>query len=162
MDASQFSTRHAIDAEFRYECAVMHVPLENLEYLGDIKHPTDSKLFREAAAELPRPFKALVSVVSTKNLRSPVLAEMFGAGYLALAKSDNDIVFKRIDGGAAATLTCIDQPTVAQSVRPRLLTVRAPLTSLHSVTAYARSSCSRRRTQSSSCARSTRVAGAAL
>ena len=90
-----------------------------LEYLEDIKYPTDSVQYRREAASLPCPFRNLVLVTTRQELRSPVLADMFGAPYLAVVKGDNDIAFKKLGGGAVAFLTCIDHPADVQLVRSK-------------------------------------------
>lgn len=131
-DASHYSTKYPIDhtryqpeynqdqvkdLKFRYECVALHVPLDTLEYLADIPYPTDTAQFREEAERLPPPFRRLLQVTSRSILSSPVLAEMYGAPYLAVVKGTKDIVFKNLGaGGIAATLTCMEQPAVAAYV----------------------------------------------
>ncbi len=115
---SQYSTQYEIrDVPFKYECMVVHLPLENLEALASIPYPTDSREFQYVASALPKPFMNLFSVSSRRPLTSPVLAEMRDGAYLALVRGGNDIVFKRLEGGSEATLTCMEQAVVAQRVK---------------------------------------------
>ncbi|PIL35620.1 hypothetical protein GSI_02348 [Ganoderma sinense ZZ0214-1] len=114
-DVSQYSTQHDItEVSFKYRCVVVHLPLRNLEALASIPYPSDSREFRYVAAALPKPFMNLFSLSSRRPLTSPVLAEMQDGAYLALVRGNNDIVFKCLEGGSAATLTCMEQPVVAQ------------------------------------------------
>ena len=114
---SQYSTEYDIpDVSFKYQCVVVHLPLQNLEALASIPYPTDSNEFKYVASALPPPFMNLFSLSSKRPLSSPVLAEMQDGAYLALVRGDSDIVFKRLEGGSAATLTCMEQPVVANRV----------------------------------------------
>lgn len=122
---SQYSTQYDISGvPFKYVCVVVHLPLENLEALAAIPYPADSPEFEYIASALPKPFINLFSLSSKRPLTSPVLAEMRDGAYLALVRGDNDIVFKRLEGGSAATLTCMEQPVVAQRVRSSMFMLR--------------------------------------
>ena len=117
-DVSQYSTEHDIpDVLFKYQCVTVHLPLQTLEALASISYPTNSKKFKSVAKALTLPFVDLFSLSSRRPLTSPVLAEMQDGAYLALVRGDNDIIFKRLEGGSAATLTCIEQPAVADRVQ---------------------------------------------
>ncbi|KAI1797164.1 hypothetical protein LXA43DRAFT_399066 [Ganoderma leucocontextum] len=131
-DVSQYSTEYDISGvPFKYECVVLHLPLQNLEALASIPYPADSREFQYVASALPKPFMNLFSLSSKRPLTSPVLAEMHDAAYLALVRGDNDIVFKRLEGGSAATLTCMEQPVVAQ--RPQAIKAIQLLPQEHAV-----------------------------
>ena len=105
---------------FRYECEALHAPLENLEALTHSPYPPDTMQYREWARSLPKPFTYLVSVTSRSQLSSPVLETMYGSPYFAVVKGNNNIIFKKLEGGAAATLTCRPQAAAQGQVSPSL------------------------------------------
>lgn len=117
-DVSSYSTQYNVaEVEFKYECAVLQLSLQTLETLASIPYPSNSREYHYVAGALPKPFSNIFLLTSKRQLSSPVLAEMYGSAYLALVRADNDIIFKKLDGGGAATLTCLEQPVVAQRVR---------------------------------------------
>ncbi|KAI0816802.1 hypothetical protein BC628DRAFT_1405603 [Trametes gibbosa] len=118
-NASNYSTYHDIDpaVEFRHECVAISARLPALEALADLSRDLDAAQFLKEAKQLPPPFENLVCITSgpTHPLTCPDIEEIFDSAYLAVAKHPNDIVFKRLDGGPSATLTCMPVPTYAQS-----------------------------------------------
>ena len=117
-DVSSYSVQYDVaDVEFKYECSVLQLSLQTLETLASIPYPSSSREYHYVAEALPKPFSNLFMITSKRQLSSPVLAEMYGSAYLAIVRADNDIIFKKLEGGGAATLTCLEQPVVAQRVR---------------------------------------------
>ncbi|TBU27946.1 hypothetical protein BD311DRAFT_759238 [Dichomitus squalens] len=114
-DVSSYSTQYSVaDVQFKYECSVLQLSLHTLETLASIPYPSNSREYRYVAEALPKPFNNLFMLTSKSQLSSPVLAEMYGSAYLALVRADNDIIFKRLEGGGAATLTCLELPVAAE------------------------------------------------
>ncbi|KAI8974769.1 hypothetical protein BD414DRAFT_424052 [Trametes punicea] len=117
-NVSQYSTYHEIDMEFRYECVAIHARLSALETLTDLSNNLSTAKFVEEASRLPPPFEHLVCIRSgpAHRLLCPDIEEIFDSAYLAVAKWPNDIILKRLDGGPAVTLTCMQAPVYAQAV----------------------------------------------
>ncbi|RDX40864.1 hypothetical protein OH76DRAFT_1459350 [Lentinus brumalis] len=115
--AGQLSTYHKLDTQFRYECVVQHLPLENLQRYVDIPYPYDTPQYRAEMDNLPKAFNYITKIITSKTLTCPVLGELFGAPYLVIAKGDNDIVFKKLEGEdrATALLTCLPVPDLVAS-----------------------------------------------
>ncbi|KAL6301301.1 hypothetical protein BKA93DRAFT_828413 [Sparassis latifolia] len=111
VDISQYSADHEIDSPvpIKYECVCLHVPLSSLEVLGDSRIVPGSEEYLRHARAQPAPFRPLATVQTRSPLGIPCLDEIFGSPYLAVAKDRNKIVFKKLDGGPAATLHC--EPT---------------------------------------------------
>ncbi|KAI0353984.1 hypothetical protein OH77DRAFT_1406108 [Trametes cingulata] len=120
LDVSQYSTYYEIDPaiEFRYECLAIHTPLSALEALSDLSRDLDTDQFLEEASRLPPPFENLVCIRSSPAhpLMCPDIEEMFDSPYLAVVKSPGDIVFKRLNGGPSATITCMPEANHWDSV----------------------------------------------
>ncbi|KAI0375985.1 hypothetical protein BV20DRAFT_960081 [Pilatotrama ljubarskyi] len=112
-DVSYYSTYHPIDPEieFRYECFAIHTPLSALEALADLSRDLDPAQFLAEARQLPRPFENLVCIRSgpAHPLMCPDIEELFDSAYLAVVKGPRDIVFKRLEGGPSATITCMPE-----------------------------------------------------
>ncbi|KAI0641292.1 hypothetical protein C8Q79DRAFT_989779 [Trametes meyenii] len=118
-DVSEYSTYHELDPEIglRYECVAIHARLSDLEMLTDMSYDTGPEEFMEAASRLAPPFENLVCVRSRPEhpLMCPDIEEMFDSAYLAVVKCPGDVVFKRLDGGPSATLTCLPVVIHAES-----------------------------------------------
>ncbi|KAI0667315.1 hypothetical protein C8Q78DRAFT_982369 [Trametes maxima] len=119
LNVSKYSTYYPLDPDigFRYECVAIHARLSSLEMLTDMSYNKGPEEFMEAASQLLPPFENLVCVVAGPEhpLMCPDIEEMFDSAYLAVVKCPGDVVFKRLDGGPSATLTCHPVVTHADS-----------------------------------------------
>ncbi|KAH9949414.1 hypothetical protein B0H21DRAFT_133036 [Amylocystis lapponica] len=118
IDISDYSADYEIDSEIpmKYECVSLHVSLEALEILGDLRFVPGSEEFLRHARAQPPPFRRLAIVRTSRRLGIPALDEIWGLPYLAIFKGSKIIIFKDLNGGAVSTMTCLDTD-IADAVR---------------------------------------------
>ncbi|TBU41279.1 hypothetical protein BD309DRAFT_1020833 [Dichomitus squalens] len=99
-------------AKVKYECAVMHVPLQSLELLFDNDKPWDPKEYRTRALQQDRPFQVLTEITSRARMSNPIIDEdRNGIPLVAVLKHPDRIVYKNLDGGQGCTMYCAPHPS---------------------------------------------------
>ncbi|EPS95973.1 hypothetical protein FOMPIDRAFT_1131444, partial [Fomitopsis schrenkii] len=108
VDVSLWSGDHEIDAPIpiKYECVALEVALDCLETLSDPRLVPGTPEWIAHAHAQPKPFRSLTIIRTRSQLMNPDIDELFGKPYLAVVKRPNSILFKNLEGGPSAILTC--------------------------------------------------------
>ncbi|KAI1792020.1 hypothetical protein LXA43DRAFT_944758 [Ganoderma leucocontextum] len=98
-------------SKIKYECAVLHVPLQSLERLFNNEVPWDPRVYRTRARQQPRPFQMLTEITSRARMSVPIIDEdRHGTPFVAVLKHPDRIVYKNLDGGLGCTMYCEPHP----------------------------------------------------
>lgn len=108
-DLTELSARADLEAPFplRHDCICTFTDMESLELLSDPSVPRRSQVFREKAAELPKPFQLVIHFVSNAPIEHPSLFEADGQPFAAVVQRPNEIVIMNLTSNQLSSIKCL-------------------------------------------------------